>query len=75
MNKCKTCGLPYQAGRFDRHRTTFSHRAAIGTGTRSNETRGIRNVSFDTAADNGQESFGARMARLKRERAAGNGSS
>lgn len=70
MKTCTTCNLPYVEGRAERHRTTYSHRAAIGTTERRSrprrETAGIPDVS-------GGESFGARMARLRREKKAAAG--
>lgn len=62
---CDTCGLPYQLNRKAAHDLKASHRAAVlGPGT--TRTRRVT-VTTDVAP---VESFGQRMARLRKEKAA-----
>lgn len=62
---CDTCGLPYQLGRKAAHDLKASHRAAV-LGPGRTRTRQVTVTTTTTPT----ESFGQRMARLRKEKAA-----
>lgn len=73
MPTCKTCNLPYQAGRAERHRTTYSHRAALGAGAERPARASARRDTSRIPAVSSGENFGQRMARRRAEKKAAAG--
>lgn len=67
LKVCDTCGLPYQINRKAAHDGKASHRAAVSPpGT----TRRVRRTVTVESDQPPAETFGQRMARLRRERQA-----
>lgn len=69
LRTCDTCGLPYQVNRKAAHDLKASHRAAVTAGSSSRAVTRRRVVTTTTDAPPA-ESFGQRMARLRKERQA-----
>lgn len=68
MRRCDTCGIPYQLNRKAQHDLSSTHRsAAAGQGAAQGTRRRVVTVQTDGTP---VESFGQRMARLRREKRA-----
>ena len=67
LKVCDTCGLPYQLNRKAAHDLKASHRSAVATGSSSRPVtrRVTRTVTTDQPP---AETFGQRMARLRKEK-------
>jgi len=69
MRRCDTCGIPYQLNRKAAHDLKATHRAAVTAATSSGPV--TRRVTRTVVTDQPPaETFGQRMARLKREKKA-----